>query len=190
MPSWWDDLSVKLGIQLDGVPVHDEVSAKVPAVSWEAKKPETPSILLCGMRGSGKSFSGQVAASTLGWPLIDTICTFRKKYDCTIRDFISKMIGRASEKRNVVLEEILKQFPSRHVISLGGDGNRPSLGESIEQIWARRATLVPTLLELGIFQPRSPYWLTMRSSQKSDKPNEPCDNSSALSLALTQIMFR
>ncbi|POW11604.1 hypothetical protein PSTT_05186 [Puccinia striiformis] len=177
-PSWWDDLSVKLGIQLDGVPVHDEVSAKVPAVSWEAKKPETPSILLCGMRGSGKSFSGQVAASTLGWPLIDTDLYFQEKYDCTIRDFISKNDwARFREEECAVLEEILKQFPSQHVISLGGgivetekgrtilmnyanstgpvveiirpveevitylneDGNRPSLGESIEQIWARRA---------------------------------------------------
>jgi len=176
-PSWWDDLSVKLGIQLDGVPGHEKSSTPAPTVAWEAKKPEPPSIFLCGMRGSGKSFSGQVAASTLGWPLIDTDLYFQEKYDCTIREFIKKYDwGRFREEECAVLEEIMKQFPSRHVISLGGgivetekgrailmdyanskgpvveivrpveeviaylneDGNRPSLGESIDQIWARR----------------------------------------------------
>ncbi|PLW27304.1 hypothetical protein PCANC_26112 [Puccinia coronata f. sp. avenae] len=176
-PSWWDDLSVKLGIQLEGVPDEDKPSNSAPAVAWEAKKPETPSILLCGMRGSGKSFSGQVAASTLGWPLIDTDLYFQDKFGCTIRDFIQKNDWATfREQECAVLEEILKLFPSRHVISLGGgivetekgrtilmdyarskgpvveivrpveevitylneDGNRPSLGESIEQIWARR----------------------------------------------------
>ncbi|EFP93820.1 uncharacterized protein PGTG_19855 [Puccinia graminis f. sp. tritici CRL 75-36-700-3] len=176
-PSWWDDLSTKLGIQLDGLPAQEKLTNTASAVAWEAKKPETPSILLCGMRGSGKSFSGQVAASTLGWPLIDTDLYFQEKCGCSIREFIQKNDwSRFREEECTVLEEILKEFPSCHVISLGGgivetekgrkmlmnyanskgpvveiirpveeviaylneDGNRPSLGESIEQIWARR----------------------------------------------------
>jgi pentafunctional AROM polypeptide len=44
-PSWWDDLSTKLGIQLDGVPAHEKLTHSASAVAWEAKKPETPSIV-------------------------------------------------------------------------------------------------------------------------------------------------
>ncbi|MBW0477920.1 hypothetical protein O181_017635 [Austropuccinia psidii MF-1] len=119
-PSWWDDLNGKLGIELAGVgPMRS--SLKGVDVAWEAKKPEIPSILLCGMRGSGKSFSGQVAASTLGWPLIDTDLYFQEKYHTTIRSYIqSHGWDRFREEERAVLEEILEKFPSRHVISLGG----------------------------------------------------------------------
>lgn len=119
-PSWWDDLSNKFDIQLDGV-TGPLIPTRAPEVAWEAKRPETLSILLCGMRGSGKSFSGQVAASTLGWPLIDTDLYFQEKYDCTIQEYIkSHDWMRFRKEECLVLQEVLERFPSRHVISLGG----------------------------------------------------------------------
>lgn len=134
-PSWWDDLSGKLGIQIDGVAAHQSCAI---APAWEGRKPETPSILLCGMRGSGKSFSGQVAASTLGWPLIDTDLYFQDKYGCTIRDYISShQWMRFREEECTVLQEILNKFSSGHVISLGGGIVETKKGREILIDYAR-----------------------------------------------------
>ncbi|CAH7687096.1 EPSP synthase-domain-containing protein [Phakopsora pachyrhizi] len=119
-PAWWDDFSGKMGFRIQGVPA-DESHRKTLNAAWEARKPKSPTILICGMRGSGKTFSGQTAASTLGWPLIDADLYFQDKYKVIIREYV-KTHGwekfRTEELK--VLREIMAQFPTEHVISLGG----------------------------------------------------------------------
>ncbi|KAH9814228.1 EPSP synthase-domain-containing protein [Melampsora americana] len=118
-PSWWDDFSSKMGFVIEGVGEPSEEEKKSQAA--KVNENNQPSILLCGMRGSGKSFAGRVAASSLGWPLIDSDLYFQDRHSSIITDFVHKHGWEAFRREEVAsVIEILNKFPTRHVISLGG----------------------------------------------------------------------
>jgi pentafunctional AROM polypeptide len=73
------------------------------------------------MRGSGKTFIGELAATTLGWTFVDADAFFEQKFSTGLRDYVQLHgwpVFRTAEVE--VLKELLVKFPSRHVISLGG----------------------------------------------------------------------
>lgn len=73
------------------------------------------------MRGSGKTFVGGLAAATLGWTFIDADAFFEQKFPSGIRDYVQQHGWPAFRAVEVdLLKELLTQFPSCHVISLGG----------------------------------------------------------------------
>jgi len=72
------------------------------------------------MRGSGKTFIGELAAATLGWTFVDADVYFEQKIS-GLRDYVQRNGWPAFRAAEVeLLKELLAQFPSRHVISLGG----------------------------------------------------------------------
>lgn len=79
------------------------------------------SIFLIGMRGSGKTFVGELAATMLSWTCLDADMYFETKYKQGVREFV-KEHGWAAfrEAELVVLKELMRDNASKHVISLGG----------------------------------------------------------------------
>ncbi|KAH9960636.1 aromatic amino acid family biosynthesis-like protein [Russula dissimulans] len=113
-PNWWDDLENKIGLKVEGVELHQAADRA------SAEKDASASVVIIGMRGSGKTFIGELAAATLGWTFVDADAYFEQKLS-GLRDYVQRNgwpAFRASEVE--LLKELLAQFPSRHVISLGG----------------------------------------------------------------------
>ncbi|KAI0261231.1 aromatic amino acid family biosynthesis-like protein [Gloeopeniophorella convolvens] len=114
-PNWWDDLQNKIGLQVVGVEVG-QVADHAPT-----KQDAAASVVIIGMRGSGKTFVGELAATTLGWSFIDADVYLEQKISIGIREFVQQNgwpAFRAAETD--VLKELLVEFPTRHIISLGG----------------------------------------------------------------------
>ena len=73
------------------------------------------------MRGSGKTFIGQLAAAELGWGFVDADAAFEAKHKIGVREFVHQNdwpAFRAAE--TVILEELIAQYQKGHVLSLGG----------------------------------------------------------------------
>jgi pentafunctional AROM polypeptide len=73
------------------------------------------------MRGSGKTFVGNIAASTLSWTFVDADAYFEEKYQIGLRQFVHDKGWEAFRAAELsILEELLAKKCTRHVISLGG----------------------------------------------------------------------
>jgi len=73
------------------------------------------------MRGVGKSFIGDIAAEVLGWPQLDADDYLADKMKQPLREFVAEHGWPAfREAEAQVLEELLNQKPTGHIISLGG----------------------------------------------------------------------
>ncbi|KAI0062915.1 Pentafunctional AroM protein [Artomyces pyxidatus] len=118
-PNWWDDLENKIGLKVEGVELGNataDASASTLLPSGDA-----PSAIIIGMRGSGKTYIGQLAAATLEWPFIDADAYFEEKYPIGVRKYVQENgwpAFRAAETD--ILKELFDKFPTRHIISLGG----------------------------------------------------------------------
>ncbi|KAF8201152.1 Shikimate dehydrogenase [Mycena galopus ATCC 62051] len=118
-PNWWDDLENKIGINVQGVNLESVHS--VGSASGTVSQDASASIVLIGMRGSGKTFTGQLVSSTLSWTCIDADAVFEEKHEIGVRQFVHDNgwpAFRAAE--TVILEELLTKHDKNHVISLGG----------------------------------------------------------------------
>jgi len=82
---------------------------------------EAPSVVISGMRGSGKTHIGELAALSLGWPFLDADHYFEKKHQVGVKEFVAKNGWPAfREAETEILKELLKDYSTKHVISLGG----------------------------------------------------------------------
>jgi pentafunctional AROM polypeptide len=147
-PNWWDDLENKvrrpvpilwafaerlqIGLKVEGVELHqtaDQTSAVQDAAA---------SVVIIGMRGSGKTFIGGLAAATLGWTFIDADAYFEQKFPSGLRDYVQQHGWPAFRAVEVdLLKELFAQYPSRHVISLGGGIVETPAGREILTAYAR-----------------------------------------------------
>lgn len=116
-PSWWDDLSSRIGIQVDGVELVESSSKPkpIPRHSTDA------SILVLGMRGAGKTHISKIGAAALGWPVLDADAMFETELGITAKDFVG-LHGwpefRRAETR--LLKDIIATKSKGHIVSLGG----------------------------------------------------------------------
>ena len=79
------------------------------------------SVILIGMRGTGKTFVGNMAASALSWPFVDADAYFDRKHKIGVREFVHQHGWPAfREAETAVLSELIQEMPSGHIISLGG----------------------------------------------------------------------
>ena len=86
-----------------------------------AKLDEAPSVIIIGMRGSGKTHIGELAAAALGWTFTDADVYFEQKFPTGLRDYVKQHGWPAFRSAELeILKELLQKFPSCHVISLGG----------------------------------------------------------------------
>ncbi|TFK47276.1 Shikimate dehydrogenase [Heliocybe sulcata] len=119
-PNWWDDLENKIGIRVEGVDLAGSIESTASPSRTLSKDPSA-SVAILGMRGSGKSFIGEMAASTLSWPFVDADVYFEQKHQIGVREFVHKNgwpSFRAAETE--ILKELLSTYPSGHILSLGG----------------------------------------------------------------------
>jgi pentafunctional AROM polypeptide len=78
------------------------------------------SILMIGLRGSGKTYNGRLASKALGWRFIDADKVFEEKHG-DLGGFVRAKgwdAFRAAEHR--ILEDLLSARSLNHIISLGG----------------------------------------------------------------------
>lgn len=99
-----------------------ELTAEMAAsASGSTTQDSSASVVIIGMRGSGKTFIGELAASALSWPFIDADVYFESQHKIGVREFVHQNgwpAFRAAE--TLLLEQLLTQHQTKHVISLGG----------------------------------------------------------------------
>jgi pentafunctional AROM polypeptide len=106
---------LQIGLKVDGVELHQAAERAY------TEQDASASVVIIGMRGSGKTFIGELAATTLGWTFVDADAFFEQKFPSGLRDYVQQHGWPAFRAAEVeVLKELLSKLPSRHVISLGG----------------------------------------------------------------------
>ncbi|KAI0666466.1 aromatic amino acid family biosynthesis-like protein [Trametes maxima] len=146
-PNWWDDLENKIGLEVEGVElpsIHGLASASRPT-----EDNSQASVVLIGMRGSGKTFIGELAASTLGWQFIDADAAFEEKHKIGVREFVQKNdwpAFRAAETE--ILQELLSQNSRGHVISLGGGIVETPVARDVLKEYTKKGPVVHVVREI------------------------------------------
>ena len=151
-PNWWDDLENKvrrlpilrtfserlqIGLKVEGVELHQNVDHTF------AEQDAAASVVIIGMRGSGKTFIGGLAAATLGWTFVDADAYFEQKFPSGLRDYVQQHGWPAFRAVEVdLLKELLAQYSSCHVISLGGGIVETPAGREILTAYARDRPVV------------------------------------------------
>lgn len=91
------------------------------------------------MRGSGKTYIGELAARTLGWKFLDADQEFERQKGMGVREFVHKFGWPSFRKsESELLSLVLAEHPTQHVISLGGgivetEESRKLLKEYVEK---------------------------------------------------------
>lgn len=79
------------------------------------------SVIIVGMRGSGKTTIGGLAARALDWTFFDADFVFEEKHQIGVREFVHQHGWPAfRDAEAAVLKDLLEKHPTNHVISLGG----------------------------------------------------------------------
>ncbi|TFK19609.1 Shikimate dehydrogenase [Coprinopsis marcescibilis] len=141
-PNWWDDLENKIGIKVEGVDlstIHPQSSA-----SALPRSTEPASVVLIGMRGTGKTHVGQAAAAALEWSFVDADHYFEEKLETGVRDYVHQRGWSAFRDAELsVLKELLSAKGKSHVISLGGGiVETPAAREVLKQYVAQGGSVV------------------------------------------------
>lgn len=109
----------QIGLHVEGVEITPPPSSVASASGTSDHT--SASVVLVGMRGSGKTFVGELAASALDWPCIDADTYFEEVHKQGVREFVHEHGWPAFRTaETAILEELLATKSERHVISLGG----------------------------------------------------------------------
>ncbi len=102
------------------------------------------SILLIGMRGTGKTFIGNLAAVSLSWKLVDADQYFEEKYNISVREFVHQQGWPAFRNAEIAtLRELIEAKAQGHIISLGGGIVETSAArELLKEYAAKRGPVV------------------------------------------------
>ncbi|KAH7105824.1 Pentafunctional AroM protein [Auriculariales sp. MPI-PUGE-AT-0066] len=123
-PNWWDDLENKIGLKVEGVDleVHQPGSSAAAPNSLASVAVSNTSILVVGMRGAGKTHVSRTAVESLGsaWAFIDADTAFEEKHGPLPTFVAEKGWPAFREAETALLDELVKTYPTNHVISLGG----------------------------------------------------------------------
>ena len=117
----------------------DLAHADAPSASSTSTASHQASVLLIGMRGSGKTFTGEIAGSALGWPCIDADAYFEKALKIGVREFVHEHGWPAfRDAETAILEALISQHSTCHVISLGGGIVETPRARDILKAYAKR----------------------------------------------------
>ncbi|KAL0958835.1 hypothetical protein HGRIS_014152 [Hohenbuehelia grisea] len=122
-PNWWDDLENKIGLKVEGVELSSSHSTASASGATSHDHAAARSVVLIGMRGSGKTFVGELAAAALGWTCLDADQHFEEVHKIGVREFVHQNgwpAFRAAEAE--ILKDMLaaEERAAKHIISLGG----------------------------------------------------------------------
>ena len=115
-PAWWDTLSQKFNVSLNGVEIQPRYVSESGSSDLNRK-----SIFLIGMRGAGKTTAGRWASPTLGWPFLDLDEELERGMNVSIKDFVNTRGWdefRTAENR--MLRKTMKEKPVGHIFACGG----------------------------------------------------------------------
>lgn len=117
-PSYWEDLSNRMGVSVQGKEIHHGEAITDPK---RAKYDTEATIFLIGMRGNGKTYFGKIGAALLGRKLVDADVYFEERAKMGVREFVAQNGWPAFRQRELdYFKELLEQKATDHVISLGG----------------------------------------------------------------------
>lgn len=136
------DEAVQIGIKVEGVQL--DVAASEGSASGTNSHETNASVILIGMRGTGKTYIGNLAASALGWPCVDADAYFEEKQKMGVREFVHQHGWVAfRETENATLQQLLKEKSTGHIISLGGGiVETPEAREQLKQYAASKGPVV------------------------------------------------
>lgn len=119
-PGWWDNLHQLFGVTIDGVdPPHQE-AAETNGVTNGASTKER-SIFIIGMRGAGKTTTGNWASKILGWPLLDLDTALEEYLGMDIPTVIKKDgWARFRTEELELLQRTIKEKPTGYIFACGG----------------------------------------------------------------------
>ncbi|QPG76457.1 3-dehydroquinate dehydratase (3-dehydroquinase) [Brettanomyces nanus] len=114
-PGWWDILHSTLRAKLDGCEPQNSARSVV------RKKNGSKSIVLIGMRASGKTTMADVISRELGLKLLDLDTYFEDQVKQTIMDFVHEH-GWLEFRKNETkfAKRAMNEFPENYIISTGG----------------------------------------------------------------------
>lgn len=141
-PNWWDDLENKIGLTVQGVDLASVASEA--SASGTINHDSAASIILIGMRGTGKTFVGNLAAATLSWTCLDADAYFETKHEMGVREFVHQKGWQAFRDAEFeVLRELIAEKSQGHVISLGGGiVETPAARELLKEYAATKGPVV------------------------------------------------
>ncbi|KAF7795466.1 hypothetical protein EIP86_006627 [Pleurotus ostreatoroseus] len=146
-PNWWDDLENKIGLHVEGV----ELATAEIAASQSGRESVVPdaSVVIIGMRGSGKTFIGELAASIMDWTFVDADRAFEEKYPIGVKKFVQEKGWPAfREAETEVTSELLSKFPTGHIISLGGGIVETPVARDLLKTYAKKGPVVHIVREI------------------------------------------
>jgi pentafunctional AROM polypeptide len=95
------------------------------------------------MRGSGKTFVGELAARELGWALVDADLHFEQTRGTGVRAFVEAQGWPAFRTAELAdLQGLLAAHPTRTVISLGGGIVETPEARALIKGWAKKGRVV------------------------------------------------
>uniref|UniRef100_A0A060T792 Pentafunctional AROM polypeptide n=1 Tax=Blastobotrys adeninivorans TaxID=409370 RepID=A0A060T792_BLAAD len=116
-PGWWDVLHSTFKVQLRGY----STSGRKEGHGSKAKKFDGDSIVLIGMRGSGKTFMGQWIAASLGLKFLDLDQHLESVLGRTIPQVIEAEGWEGFRKHELaILKSFVRDFPKGYVAACGG----------------------------------------------------------------------
>jgi pentafunctional AROM polypeptide len=130
-PDFWYDLEFRFGVNLSVPSTEKERSA---AAQQQASSSDTTSsssagdqsaasrsVVIVGMRGSGKSTMGSALAARLQWKFIDIDVEFEAFAGEPIKSFVDKNGWPAFRaKEEELVRKVIEENPRRTVVSTGG----------------------------------------------------------------------
>ncbi|KAJ1969038.1 3-dehydroquinate dehydratase (3-dehydroquinase) [Dispira parvispora] len=116
-PSWWDTLEHQLGVSLKGFDVNAVQSSMKSLLT--GTPPAT--IVLIGMRGSGKTRLGRDAARALGRTFIDMDQYFEHELKQSVREVVQHDGWESFRTLEAqLLAKVLRDHPKETVVACGG----------------------------------------------------------------------
>lgn len=136
-PSWWDDLSSKVGIKLEGVELPDSPPvASTSKAPLPARHSTDASIFVLGMRGAGKTHISKIGGAALDWPVVDADAMFEEVTGMSAKIFVEEFGWpkfRVQETTN--LKEIIAKMSKGYIVSLGGGVIETPENRDLLQAW-------------------------------------------------------
>ncbi|KAG0697878.1 EPSP synthase-domain-containing protein [Suillus ampliporus] len=147
-PNWWDDLENKIGLKVEGIELP-RAESSTAASSGTHSPAASASVILIGMRGSGKTHVGTLASTALSRPFIDADAYFESKHNMGVREFVHTNgwpAFRAAETEN--LKELIQAAGTGHVISMGGGIVETPQARDVLKNYAKTGLVVHVLRDI------------------------------------------
>lgn len=115
-PGWWDTLKQTFAVKFDGKELEEETSAVLPR-----SEKASASIFVIGMRGVGKTTTGQWVAKALGRPFIDLDNELESVEGMEIPELIKQRGWQGFRDAELaLLQRTIKERSNGHVFACGG----------------------------------------------------------------------